>query len=337
MWKHFKFDPRTINFSYDTDDKLSDFDVLLHSAWDRAVAEGQFKYKIDQNIKKRILDGDLHYVIELNPSRFDKRRLPDPFERVDTPFDKNRFNFNKIKDEEILFSLDDEQQTDKHLVIINNSPVRPYQVLLVPNRQLEQSQILTVDCILFGLRVVASSAYPFMYVGFNSLCGYASVNHLHLHGIYMPNRLYIQTVKCSPFHVNSNCYLFDLFDVQGFAFEIKHVDEFDKIAQRINTVTNYLVSSDVAHNMTIMKGDSFSSSQPALRVFVWLRQSNIGAKTFHQWNIGCLELSGYTFLQYEEIFNDANEAKFRECINGVALSSEVQQKIRDDVKNLLDQ
>ncbi|CAF4964501.1 unnamed protein product, partial [Rotaria socialis] len=39
----------------------------------------------------------------------------------------------------------------------------------------------------------------------------------------------------------------------------------------------------------------------------------------------------------EEIFNDANEAKFRECINGVALSSEVQQKIRDDVKNLLDQ
>ncbi|CAF5223739.1 unnamed protein product, partial [Rotaria magnacalcarata] len=138
-------------------------------------------------------------------------------------------------------------------------------------------------------------------------------------------------------HVNSNCYLFDLFDVQGFAFEIKHVDEFDKIAQCINTVTNYLVSSDIAHNMAIMKGDSFSSSQLALRVFVWLRQSNIGAKTFHQWNIGCLELSGYTFLQYEEIFKDANEGKFREYINGIALSSEVQQKIRDDVKNLLEQ
>ncbi|CAF4342297.1 unnamed protein product, partial [Rotaria magnacalcarata] len=57
----------------------------------------------------------------------------------------------------------------------------------------------------------------------------------------------------------------------------------------------------------------------------------------HQWNIGCLELSGYTFLQYEEIFEDANEVKFREYINGIALSSEVQQKIRDDVKNLLEQ
>ena len=42
---------------------------------------------------------------------------------------------------QILFSLDDEQQTDKHLVIINNSPIRPYHVLLVPDRHLEQSQV----------------------------------------------------------------------------------------------------------------------------------------------------------------------------------------------------
>ncbi|CAF3555629.1 unnamed protein product [Rotaria sordida] len=301
MWKHYKFDPHSINLLCHTDEKFNNFDTLLHSEWDRALAQGYFCYKMDHHIKKRILDGDLHYVIELNPNRFEKRRMPDPFEYVNTPFDRSKFNFNKIKDEEILLSLDDEQQIDKHLVIINNSPIRLYQVLLVSNRQLEQPQILTVDCLLFGLRFVASSAHPFIYIGFNSLCGYASVNHLHLHGIYMPNRLYIQTIKCSPFHINSNCYLFDLFDVQGFAFEIKHIDEFDRIARHIHTITNYLVSSDIAHNMAIMKGDSFSSSlEPVIRIFVWFRQSNkvIGAKTFHQWNIGCLELSGYTFLQY---------------------------------------
>ncbi len=43
---------------------------------------------------------------------------------------------------QILFSLDDEQQTDKHLVIINNSPIRSYHVLLVPDRQLEQPQVI---------------------------------------------------------------------------------------------------------------------------------------------------------------------------------------------------
>ncbi|CAF0745345.1 unnamed protein product [Rotaria sp. Silwood1] len=302
MWKHYKFDPHSINLSCHTDETFNNFDILLHSEWDRALAQGYFSYKMDHHIKKRILDGDLNYVVE------------------------------------ILFSLDDEQQTDKHLVIINNSPIRLYQVLLVPNRQLEQPQILTVDCLLFGLRFVTSSAYPFIYIGFNSLCGYASVNHLHLHGIYMPNRLFTQTIKCSPFHIKSNCYLFDLFDVQGFAFEVKHADEFDRIARHIHTVTNYLVSSDIAHNMAIMKGDSFSSSslEPVIRIFVWFRQSNKGAKTFNQWNIGCLELSGYTFLQYEEVFNDATELKLRQSINEIALSSEEQEKIKEDVKKLLD-
>ena len=46
---------------------------------------------------------------------------------------------------QILFSLDDQQRSDGHLVIINNSPIRPYHVLLVPDRHLEQPQVsLTV-------------------------------------------------------------------------------------------------------------------------------------------------------------------------------------------------
>ena len=32
--------------------------------------------------------------------------------------------------------------------------------------------------MLFGLEFVASSAHPFIYAGFNSLCGYASINHV---------------------------------------------------------------------------------------------------------------------------------------------------------------
>ncbi len=39
------------------------------------------------------------------------------------------------------------------------------------------------------------------------------------------------------------------------------------------TITNYLCSRNIAHNMGIVKGDSFSSSSFALRIFVWFRQS----------------------------------------------------------------
>ena len=46
--------------------------------------------------------------------------------------------------------------------------------------------------------------------------------------------------------------------------------------RHIYTVTNYLTSSNIAHNMAIIKGDSFSSLESALRIFIWFRQSNIG-------------------------------------------------------------
>jgi hypothetical protein len=79
-------------------------------------------------------------------------------------------------------------------------------------------------------------------------------------------------------------------------------------------VTNYLTSSNIAHNVSIVKGDSFSSlSEAALRIFIWFRQSNIGksficfersivyfnigAKLFERCNFACLELSGYMFLR----------------------------------------
>jgi hypothetical protein len=39
--------------------------------------------------------------IQLNPNRYQKRRAPYPFENLNTPFDNNKFNFNKIKDEEV--------------------------------------------------------------------------------------------------------------------------------------------------------------------------------------------------------------------------------------------
>jgi hypothetical protein len=42
---------------------------------------------------------------------------------------------------QILFALEDEQEIDKHLIVINNAPIRPYHVLLVPHRELEQSQV----------------------------------------------------------------------------------------------------------------------------------------------------------------------------------------------------
>jgi hypothetical protein len=67
--------------------------------------------------------------------------------------------------------------------------------------------------------------------------------------------------------------------------------------RHVFTVSNYFTSSDIAHNMSIMKGDSFSSSDPVLRIFVYFRKSNIGTKYLDRCNFASIELSGYMFIR----------------------------------------
>ncbi|CAF4469264.1 unnamed protein product [Rotaria socialis] len=374
MWKHFKFDPNSVNFSCFTDEKFNKFDNLLRFEWEHAVSQDLFMFTIDYNAKQRILDdGNLNYIIGLNRDRQEKRRVPYLFEHVNIPFDNKKFHFNKIKDAEVLFSLDNEQQTDKHLIIINAAPIRPYHVLLVPYRELEQPQVIernnlisiifpdvanplcldslcdlllgqiietkyvvTADCIVFGCEFVAASAHPYIVAGLNSLCAYASVNHLHLHGMYCPGRMFIQTLKCSVFHTKSNCYLLDSFQPQAFAFEVKHIDEFNKISQDVYKITNYLMLNNIAHNVAIVKGDSFSSADNVLRIFIWFRQSITNGEKFERCNFAFLELSGFMTMPDEKVYNTLTESEMCQHMNRLGLSVEEQERIKDDVKNLLD-
>jgi hypothetical protein len=48
------------------------------------------------------------------------------------------------------------------------------------------------------------------------------------------------------------------------------------VLRYVHTITNYLSSRNIAHNMAIVKGDSFSvPTVDVLRIFVWFRQSII--------------------------------------------------------------
>ncbi|CAF0995982.1 unnamed protein product [Didymodactylos carnosus] len=272
------YDPNAANFSSDpkTTCKLNQFDELLQKQWNRAKDQGLFAFHVDA-LEQRTLDGHLNYIIELNTNRFEKRRTPYPFDHVQTPFNENHFNYNKINDDEILFRLiyEVDKNNSEHLVIINNSPIRPYHVLLVPNRQSNQPQILTTDCLKFGMRFVSQSANPFIYAGFNSVCGYASINHAHLHGIYLPSNVFVQTVQCKPFF--NRCWIMDLFDAHAFVFEVLHINEFDQIANLVCAITDYCVKNDIAHNLALLKGVSLSDKKLfALRIFIWYRKKIIG-------------------------------------------------------------
>ena len=73
----------------------------------------------------------------------------------------------------------------RDVIIINVSPIEIGHCLLVPSLEQNLPQILNEYSIRLALQVMASSGRSNFKMAFNSLCAYASVNHLHWHMYYL--------------------------------------------------------------------------------------------------------------------------------------------------------
>lgn len=84
--------------------KPTRFDQLLQSKWNEAMANGHFWYKLEK-LETRILPGKYGFVAQLNTKRAQERRKPQHINSICMPFDGSIFNFTKLKEGEMLFSL----------------------------------------------------------------------------------------------------------------------------------------------------------------------------------------------------------------------------------------
>merc|ERR1719483_1007920 len=115
-----------------------------------------------------------------------------------------KFNFNKIDEsKELVCQLvnkDRARQMERDILIINVSPADNGHSLLVPQVEAGLPQVLTNHSILLSLEVMKLSTSPHIKMAFNSLCAYASVNHLHWHLYYQPHLLPTQSLPLLPVH-----------------------------------------------------------------------------------------------------------------------------------------
>lgn len=72
-----------------------------------------------------------------------------------------------------------------HSVVVNISPMFYCHCLLLLHVREGLPQVLSPDMLLLGLRFARMSRRRDFRVGFNSLGAFASVNHLHLQGLYL--------------------------------------------------------------------------------------------------------------------------------------------------------
>lgn len=316
---------------------VSKFDQLLRLKWECAAANGVLRYQLP-DLMTKVLAGQTRFVAQLNTKRALQRRSPGHMTHLHQPFDPEQFNFTKIKPIEILFSFVEQVQGcstdcddtfDQNIVIVNVSPLEYCNVLLVPRPSACQPQVLTADSLRIAIVFALSSKNRGFRVAFNSLCAFASVNHLHFHGYYLDQCLPCETWEAS--HIAGPCH--ELVGYPARAFVFFYEGNVESLARSIHQLSNYCHFHNIAHNLMITRGhDSLhNDSMLGLRVILWPRKSSLGVKSSSAFNVAVCELAGHLPIYNEEDYHTMTDEKACLLLSQTAVSQEEFQQIKVDV------
>ncbi|KAK3908189.1 GDP-D-glucose phosphorylase 1 [Frankliniella fusca] len=293
---------------------LSAFDNKLLTKWANAVKNGYFRYKL--NIQgSAVVPGKWRFFKELNVERGESRRKPQEFYSVNQPFNAALFNFTRIRDEEILFQIkmnealgNSESQVNDYIAI-NVSPLCEGHCLILPCVEKMHPQALTQYSIEMTLCLLLQSSSPTLRIAFNSLCGAASVNHLHLHCLYVTKPMILEYLDLEVFE--GPCYQMVNYPARGFVFQgsADSPDDLKSVARNVFKLTSFLHSQNEAHNVTMTRSKLSESDKylAYFRVYVWVRKPVVGAKVMSGFNPAALELFGYFTFKNEELYKNAEE------------------------------
>lgn len=315
----------------------SRFDSALCSAWRQRVELGLFRYRLE-DLQTQILPGSVGFVAQLNIERGVQRRPPQNIQSVRQEFDPKQFNFNKVRPGEVLFRLQrrepDGPKQEDILVLINVSPLEWGHVLLVPEPAQGLPQRLLPGILRAGLEAVLLSLHPGFRVGFNSLGGLASVNHLHLHGYYLAHPLPVEDAPSIPLDPKGYIRLLQALPAPGFLFYTSGPGpEMEALIRRVCRATDYLSNHDIAHNLFVTRGAppgpaSSSTGLTGLRVILWARKSSFGIKESGAFNVALCELAGHLPVKTSQDFGSLTEAAavalIQDCLLPQAQADEVQ-------------
>ncbi|XP_010953384.2 GDP-D-glucose phosphorylase 1 [Camelus bactrianus] len=318
---------------------LSRFDSALCSAWRQRMELGLFRYRLGE-LQTRTLPGAVGFVAQLNVERGVQRRRPQNIRSVRQAFDPEQFNFNKIRPGEVLFHLHREPdlpgvlQQEDILVVINVSPLEWGHVLLVPEPARGLPQRLLPGALRAGVEAVLLSSHPGFRVGFNSLGGLASVNHLHLHGYYLAHRLPVEGAPSKPLDPGGRLHLLQALPAPGFLFYTSSPGpDLEALISRVCRATDYLTDHEIAHNLFVTRGGppgktSSSSALTGVRVILWARKPSFGVKEGEAFNVALCELAGHLPVKMSQDFSSLTEAAalalIRDCLLPPAQAEEVQ-------------
>lgn len=316
----------------------SRFDRALLAGWEDRLNRGFFRYRLGE-LQTRVLPGEVGFVAQLNPERGAQRRPPQDIRSVRQNFDPQQFHFGRMRPEEVVFRLARDGDPEGALVAINVSPLEAGHVLFLPAPLRGLPQALTPELLLRGLEAVLLSGRPGFRVGFNSLGGCASVNHLHLHGFYLARELRVETAPCLPLLPDHGLHLLRDFPAPAFLLYVEG-PRLAGLARRVCRLTDHLFRGEVAHNLFVTRGAPpqgplRSPSRPGLRVLLWLRKACFGAKDIAAFNVALCELAGHLPVKSASAFQALTEAAAIQTIREHLLPEPCFARLQQELVELL--
>nr|XP_045608952.1 GDP-D-glucose phosphorylase 1-like isoform X1 [Procambarus clarkii] len=329
MTRDFMFKYSNKDFIYTTSsehglDKMSPFDSLLLKKWEAARDAALFNYQVD-DVETKIIPGKYKLVAQMNANRKTMRRKPQNIFNVTQPFDPETFNFTKIKKQEILARLLYNQISPEVIdgeeiagngrsglegsLTINTAPICYSHSLLVPFLARCRPQVVSEEGLLLALHSILLSQTPDLRIAFNSLGGYASVNHQHFHIYYLPHELHIETAEC--LRLAGPCYIFKDYHAPGYVFQLEN-GAVDELTRSVMKVIKLFHREEMAHNLYITRGTSLDGNSIAgrydtIRVILWARKLCYGIKDITVFAAAACELAGHVPIYSSEHWSGLSE------------------------------
>uniref|UniRef100_A0A8U8BY92 GDPGP1-like N-terminal domain-containing protein n=1 Tax=Geospiza parvula TaxID=87175 RepID=A0A8U8BY92_GEOPR len=284
----------------------SRFDRVLLAGWSDRMERGLFRYRLGA-LPTRVLPGAVRLVAQLNEQRSAERRPPQPVRSLRDPFDPAAFNFTRLRPAELLFRLRRAGGPEPLLVAINASPLERGHVLLLPEPARRLPQALTAPALRGALEAALLSAHPGFRVSFNGLGGGASVNHLHLHGLYLDRPLPLEEAPAEP--LGPRLALLRAGPAPAFLFFAAGPAALEPVSRAVCRAAEHLGAAGLACNVLATRGDppAGPGGGRGLRVLLWARRPLFGPKAGEPFAVALCELAGLLPLPAEPLYRDITE------------------------------
>ncbi|KAF8664891.1 hypothetical protein HU200_054207 [Digitaria exilis] len=329
---------------------LSPFLYKLFREWEDRKARGLFHHDIS-SCDTKVLPGEHNFVATLIEGR-DQKKRPTEFgmNQVLQPFDSGKFNFTKVRPEEVIFRFCETDKDYAHYfdgapdtisasssaILINVSPIGYCHVLLTPKIQDCLPQRIGQESFLIAMYVAREARNSFFRVGYNSLGGFATINHLHFQAYYLKVQYPVEkatTDKLTTLVNGVSIAQLVHYPVSGFVFE--GGANLEDLSDLVSKVCIFLQDSNRPFNVLI--------SESGKRVFL-LPQSyaekQLLGKASQEFldmriNPAIWELSGHLVLKRRKDYDDTSEANISRFLVEAGLSETEFQELKRCVLDFL--